>query len=145
MVKGEIMMWSVHAGYCVLYFLLMGSHSRAWYRLLSGSERRFGSSSLSIRIIHAGRVPAVVNSWGASSNWVISGISLPLVILSNTILLASMITILVVDCWEHILALDVSDIHERRWRTGSNISVWMDVWRRNWQWRGRPDVTLLKW
>ena len=68
-----------------------------------------------------------MHSCGALSNWMRSGISLPLVIFSNSIYSASRIIILIVDNWGHILALYLSDTQERRWRTGRESSVWMDV------------------
>ena len=84
-------------------------------------------SYLSTKIVCVKRGLTVVRSFGDFSNWVRSGISLPLVIFSNSIYSASRIIILIVDNWGHILALYLSDTQERRWRTGRESSVWMDV------------------
>ena len=84
-------------------------------------------SYLSTKIVCVKRGPTVVRSFGDFSIWVRSGISLPLVIFSNSIYSASRIIILIVDNWGHILALYLSDTQERRWRTGRESSVWMDV------------------
>ena len=145
--------WSKLKSWCGLWrwgtvsciFLHMGSHPWVWDRSLLGSKMGFGSSSLSISIVCVGGSPKVVRIWMALSNWLRAGISIPLVILYSSILLASSILLLIVDCWEHLLVLDVSDIHESCWHNGRNISVWMDVRRRKWQWIGRTGVPLLGW
>ena len=68
---------------CFNGFPHMDSRAWSWERLGLGSERGFGFSSISMKIVHMIGVPTVVRSCGDLSNWARAGIGLPLVILSN--------------------------------------------------------------
>ena len=65
----------------------------------------------------------MVKSCGASSMWERAGINIPMVILPRRSFSASG-RLLIYDVHsEHLLALEVSDIQERRWGTGQSSRV----------------------